>query len=277
MSEIVNRLPVVGEQRTNRKDRWWELPTLQGAALVIVMIWTFIRVILWDDSIAFQDHRVTSPLFSPDVLHWLDITNHPGWLNGAMLILWIPFGFRGTCYYMRRVYYRSFFQSPTACWVDEPQLNTRIGYTFEKGPFIINNLHRYFLYAAMAVLLVKWFEVLVSMRFTDEVAALYGRNSGIGVSVGTLVLAIESFLLTMYVTSCHATRHLAGGVLDRWVSGVAALRGRVFHRLTALNRQHGFYFWVSLCMVFVGDAYVIIIDQAGINDPAFILSGRAST
>ena len=94
----------------------------------------------------FQDHRVTSPLFSPDVLHWLDITNHPGWLNGAMLILWIPFGFRGTCYYMRRVYYRSFFQSPTACWVDEPQLNTRIGYTFEKGPFIINNLHRYFLY-----------------------------------------------------------------------------------------------------------------------------------
>ena len=194
-----------------------------------------------------------------------------------MLILWIPFGFRGTCYYMRRVYYRSFFQSPTACWVDEPQLNTRIGYTFEKGPFIINNLHRYFLYAAMAVLLVKWFEVLVSMRFTDEVAALYGRNSGIGVSVGTLVLAIESFLLTMYVTSCHATRHLAGGVLDRWVSGVAALRGRVFHRLTALNRQHGFYFWVSLCMVFVGDAYVIIIDQAGINDPAFILSGRAST
>ena len=53
--------------------------------------------------------------------------------------------------------------------------------------------------------------------------------------------------------------------------------GRVFHRLTALNRQHGFYFWVSLCMVFVGDACVIIIDQAGINDPAFILSGRAST
>ena len=58
---------------------------------------------------------------------------------------------------------------------------------------------------------------------------------------------------------------------------VAALRGRIFHRLTALNRQHGFYFWVSLCMVFVGDAYVIIIDQAGINDPDFILSGRAST
>ena len=101
-----------------------------------------------------------------------------------MLILWIPFGFRGTCYYMRRVYYRSFFQSPTACWVDEPQLNTRIGYTFEKGPFIINNLHRYFLCAAMAVLLVKWFEVLVSMRFTDEV--------GIGSMAATRALASRS-------------------------------------------------------------------------------------
>ena len=190
-----------------------------------------------------------------------------------MLILWIPFGFRGTCYYMRRVYYRSFFQSPTACWVDEPQLNTRIGYTFEKGPFIINNLHRYFLCAAMAVLLVKWFEVLVSMRFSDEVAALYGRNSRHW-RLGRHPRPRHRILPADHVRDlmpCHSSPR-------RWrprPMGVRSGRtaGTGLHRLTALNRQHGFYFWVSLCMVFVGDAYVIIIDQAGINDPAFILSG----
>ena len=35
----------------------------------------------------------------------------------AFLILWVPGGFRATCYYYRKAYYRSFFQSPPACAV----------------------------------------------------------------------------------------------------------------------------------------------------------------
>ena len=38
-------------------------------------------------------------------------------LVAGVLILGIPGGFRATCYYYRKAYYRSFFQSPPACAV----------------------------------------------------------------------------------------------------------------------------------------------------------------
>ena len=38
-------------------------------------------------------------------------------LSPAFLILWIPGGFRATCYYYRKAYYRSFFGSPPGCAV----------------------------------------------------------------------------------------------------------------------------------------------------------------
>jgi hypothetical protein len=41
-------------------------------------------------------------------------------------------------------------------------------------------------------------------------------------------MGIEAFLLTMYVTSCHALRHLAGGCLDRWTTGISRIRGKLF-------------------------------------------------
>ena len=78
-----------------------------------------------------------SPIFSPNVLEWdlfgLSEWDHPHWVNAAILVLWIPFGFRGTCYYMRRVYYRTFFASPVACWVDEPDINKKLGYISRTG------------------------------------------------------------------------------------------------------------------------------------------------
>ena len=38
-------------------------------------------------------------------------------LSPALLILPIPLGFRLTCYYYRKAYYRAFFWSPPACAV----------------------------------------------------------------------------------------------------------------------------------------------------------------
>jgi hypothetical protein len=39
----------------------------------------------------------------------------------AQLVLGAPLGFRGTCYYYRRAYYRAFFADPTACGVGGPR------------------------------------------------------------------------------------------------------------------------------------------------------------
>jgi len=205
-----------------------------------------------------------SPIFSPNVLEWnlfgLNEWNHPEWVNAAILVLWIPFGFRGTCYYMRRVYYRTFFASPVACWVDEPDINKKIGYGGEKRLFIFNNLHRYFLYAAMIILVIKWWDVTHTMHFDSA------THHGYGVSLGTFVMGIEAFLLTMYVTSCHALRHLAGGMLDRWTTGIGRIRGQLFGKISVLNRSHGFWFWTSLTFVFLGDLWVLAVAEGHLSD-----------
>jgi hypothetical protein len=41
----------------------------------------------------------------------------PSWISPAIYILVVPLGFRLTCYYYRKAYYRSFWQSPPACAV----------------------------------------------------------------------------------------------------------------------------------------------------------------
>jgi hypothetical protein len=271
------KLPVLnGLGRTNRVDNWWSQPVAMAVALTAALVYTALRLFYYSPSnnyaieYSVQGNTVTSPIFSPNILEWslfdLNTWQHPDWVNAAILVLWIPFGFRGTCYYMRRVYYRTFFASPTGCWVDEPNINKMIGYKGEKRMFIINNLHRYFLYAAMIILLIKWWDVTHTMTFSG------GR---FGLTIGTFVMAIEAFLLTMYVTSCHALRHVAGGALDRWTTGISRLRGRMFKRISILNRSHGFWFWTSLAFVFLGDLWVIAVSQGygGLQDKALILWG----
>ena len=105
------KLPVInGLGRTNRVDNWWSQPLAMGIALTLALLYTFWRLFLHDTGISYEldGSTVMSPIFSPNVLEWdlfgLSDWDHPHWVNAAILVLWIPFGFRGTCYYMRRVY-----------------------------------------------------------------------------------------------------------------------------------------------------------------------------
>lgn len=260
------QLPVIRDYgKTDRIDNWWLQPFLMGLGLTIGMAWAFLRVLYFDGDISYDDHRVTSPIFSPDVVHIFNFQPAP-WVNSAMLILWIPFGFRGTCYYMRRVYFRTFFASPAGCVVSEPAINKKLGYAGEKRLFIFNNLHRYMLLLAMMILLVKWYDVFHSMQYS---------TGGVGLSLGTILLAIESYLLTMYVTSCHSFRHFVGGILDRWDKGSSVLRGKLFNRVTGYNRSHGFWFWLSLAFVYVGDLWVMLVSSGKISDIVFFIVGGA--
>ena len=65
---------------------------------------------------------------------------------------------------------------------DEPDINKKVGYGGEKRLFIFNNLHRYFLYAAMIIILIKWWDVTHTLTFDD----------GYGFSIGTFVMGIEA-------------------------------------------------------------------------------------
>ena len=262
------KLPVInGLGRTNRIDNWWSQPLAMGIGLTAALVYTFWRLFINPQEISYEvdGSVVMSQIFSPNILEWelfgLNQWDHPSWVNAAVLVLWIPFGFRGTCYYMRRVYYRTFFASPAGCWVDEPEINKMIGYKGEKRLFIVNNLHRYFLYAAMIIIVIKWWDVTHTMTF----------DGGIGVSIGTFVMGIEAFLLTMYVTSCHALRHLAGGMLDRWTTPIAKIRGKIFERVSIANRSHGFWFWTSLTFVFLGDLWVLAVTSGKVSDMALFM------
>ena len=161
---------------------------------------------------------------------------------------------------MRRVYYRTFFASPVACWVDEPEINKKIGYKGEKRLFIFNNLHRYFLYAAMIIIVIKWWDVTHTLHFTE------GATQGWGICIGTLVMGIEAFLLSMYVTSCHALRHLAGGVLDRWTTPIAKLRGSCSAASACSTAPTASGSGPPTIFVFLGDLWVLAVDAELLSD-----------
>ena len=116
------------------------------------------------------------------------------------------------------------------------------------------------------ILLIKWWDITHTMTFTGD---------GYGISGGTIILLLESVCLTMYVTSCHALRHLSGGMLDRWATGISKIRGKVFSKISVINKDHGFWFWISLGLVFVGDAWTIACSKGMITDFSLVIIGGA--
>ena len=106
----------------------------------------------------YEHDGYLSPLFSPLIApSWL-----PTWISPGLLILWIPLGFRATCYYYRKAYYRFYFADPPGCAVGEPTVHKR--YKMETAfPFILQNLHRYFLYLAFIPLVFLWIDAVQSL------------------------------------------------------------------------------------------------------------------
>ena len=81
----------------------------------------------------------------------------PPFVPFALLTLPFLLGFRLTCYYYRKAYYRSFWLSPPACAVAEPHAK----YTGERRfPLILQNVHRYFFYAAVVVSLINTYDAI---------------------------------------------------------------------------------------------------------------------
>jgi hypothetical protein len=152
-----------------------------------------------------------------------------------------------TCYYYRGAYYKAFWADPPGCAVGEP----RNAYRGErKFPLVIQNVHRYFLYFALAFIVIL---------FHDAWKALWFKNpsTGIeefGIGVGTLVLTLNACLLGSYTLGCHSLRHLVGGRLDRMSESPMQLTA---HRcVSCFNRKHQLWAWCSLFWVGFSDVYV---------------------
>jgi hypothetical protein len=169
----------------------------------------------------------------------------------ALLILVFPLGFRLTCYYYRKAYYRSFWWAPPACAVPD----ARKGYSGEtRFPLILQNIHRYFFYIALGFAVLLTYDAVLAFGFED----------GVGVGVGSGVLAVNAVLIWLYTLSCHSCRHVCGGGLKRL--SAAPVRYRIWRRLSVLNRNHMKFAWASLLWIMVADLYVWLVAAGHLHD-----------
>jgi hypothetical protein len=234
---------------TERKDNWWFLPVTQAIGLALLGLYA-----TWA---AFQGNHYEfggylSPFYSP--------TFKPAWwpFSPAFLILWIPLGIRGTCYYYRKAYYRAFFADPIACAVGEPKPKGYCGeVTF---PFVLQNTHRYFMYLAAILLIFLWWDVIRAFTFD-------GR---FGMGLGSLAILASTLTLTGYSFSCHSLRHLIGGQVDCFSCAVAGgARHKAWSAVGLLNEHHMGWAWFSLFAVCVADFYVRMCSMGIFRDPRF--------
>ena len=85
-----------------------------------------------------------------------------------------PGGFRATCYYYRKAYYRSFFGSPPGCAVrDWPK--RYLGET--RFPFVLQNIHRYFFWLSLPILAFLWWDAFLAFRFNGRFGIGWARSS----------------------------------------------------------------------------------------------------
>jgi RNA polymerase sigma factor (sigma-70 family) len=104
-----------GFAATGRRDEWALAPGVQATLFTICATYLFVSgILLWPlFQPPYQHDGYLSPLFSPLIApSWL-----PTWISPGLLILWIPLGFRATCYYYRKAYYRIYFADPPGCWL----------------------------------------------------------------------------------------------------------------------------------------------------------------
>ena len=64
----------------------------------------------------------------------------------------------------------------------------------------MQNVHRYFLYLALLFILILAYDVWKALWFVDPAMG----KSSFGIGVGTIVLAINVYLLGGYTFGCHS-------------------------------------------------------------------------
>lgn len=233
-------------------------------AVTFIVFSSFIIYSTWA---AFQGSNYRSgpylsPFYSPELYGSSQslFGPKPGWFpsflpwSPAFLILPFPAFFRFTCYYYRGAYYKAFWADPPSCAVSEP----RKGFTGEHGmPLILQNVHRYFMYAALIFLIFLWRDVYDAFNFDGH----------FGMGLGTLVLLANTTLLTLYTFSCHSLRHLIGGRKD--CLGRKPVSLACYSCVSGLNKRHMLWAWMSLFMVGFSDIYVRLCAMGTWHDLRF--------
>ena len=262
MSGIFSSTRAKISARTLRTDRWWLQPAITVAVLVSFIIYATLRA--FEAKFYFAEPLI-SPFYSPCMTsacpEGASLVGRPFGtvalfgmaISPALFILIFPLGFRMTCYYYRKAYYRSFWQSPPACAVAEPH-STYTGET--KAPLILQNGHRWFFLAGLVFNVILTIDAFLAFRNSE---GQWGH-----MSVGTLVLLANASLLWLYSASCHTCRHTIGGRLKHFSKH--PVRYKMWTWVSILNHRHPMFAWISLFGVALSDVYVRFVASGSITN-----------
>ncbi|MGW5242072.1 hypothetical protein ACWEOW_24335 [Monashia sp. NPDC004114] len=251
-------------ERTLRVDRWWVQPVVTFVLLTLWLLYALVRTVS-QRAYFVEEYHYLSPFSSPCVSEscipasrdfgtWFG--EFPPFVPFALFILPFLLGFRLTCYYYRKAYYRSFWLSPPACAVAEPHGS----YTGEtRFPLILQNIHRYFFYAAL---------VVSALNTYDAIRAFHGADGGFGIGLGTVIMVVNVCFLWLYTTSCHSCRHLIGGRLKHFSKH--PVRYRAWTVVSRLNTRHMELAWITLGTLMLTDAYIALVSIGAITDLRFV-------
>lgn len=248
------------EGRSLRRDRWWLYPGATFVGFTAFVVYSTWRAF---SGANYYAAPYLSPFYSPCLsTHCVNAASDFGqpidwWpLSPSLLILIFPLGFRLTCYYYRKAYYRSFWLSPPSCAVAEPHKR----YTGEtRFPLILQNIHRWFLYASILVACVLTYDAVIAFR---NPAHEWGHAG-----LGTLILVANSILIWGYTLGCHACRHAIGGRLRHFSKH--PIRYRAWTMVSRLNGRHAQWAWASLFSIWIADLYVYLLAIGAFSDVRF--------
>jgi len=249
------------EAKTLREDRWWVYPLTTFVVFTAFVIYATWRAFSGQD---YYAEPYLSPFYSPclgDCVRGSSDFGQPfAWwpLSSALIILIFPLGFRMTCYYYRKAYYRAFWLSPPACAVAEPH-GKYSGET--RLPLILNNIHRYFWYAAVVVALILSYDTVLAFGPAE------GESSGVHMGLGSLVFLVNIVLIWAYTLGCHSCRHAVGGRLRHFSKH--PIRYRAWTLVSKLNAKHMQVALPSLAMIPITDLYIRLVANGTITDFRF--------
>jgi hypothetical protein len=246
------------DAKTLRTDRWWLAPLATFVVFSAFVVYATWRAFADKDYFA---EPYLSPFYSPclgDCVEGSSDFGQPfGWFpfSAALIILIFPLGFRMTCYYYRKAYYRAFWLSPPACAVAEPH-GSYSGET--RLPLLLQNSHRYFWAASVVVAVILTYDVFLSLEDHD----------GGHVGLGSLILLVNVIFIWLYTLSCHSCRHAVGGRLRHFSKH--PVRYRLWTWVSRLNAHHAKYAWLSLFSVAFADLYVMLLANGTISETRFL-------
>jgi hypothetical protein len=251
-------------ERTLRRDPRWRAPAITATLLTIWVAYATVHVFIGHWYWVPKYHYLT-PFYSPCISgecapgssslgQWFPAL--PPIIPYALVSLPFVLGFRLTCYYYRRAYYRAFWRAPAACAVREPHAR----YTGEtRFPLIMQNLHRIFFYMVILISILNTYDVVQAFR---------GPNGSFGFGLGTLIMLVNVVLLWAYTLSCHSCRHITGGRLKNFSKH--PVRYWIWTQVSKLNARHMQLAWTTLGTLMLTDLYIWLVASGAISDLRFV-------